>query len=65
DDFFELNMLAEMYNTAKKDGSDTVICGNYVYNDTKKQKTPPPKTRPIFPRSALTSDFTSSLPPAL
>ena len=39
DDFFELNMLAEMYNTAKKDGSDTVICGNYVYNDTKKQIT--------------------------
>ncbi len=39
DDFFDLNMLEEMYNTAKKDGSDTVICGNYIYNDTKKQVT--------------------------
>ena len=37
DDIFEPNMLEEMYNTAVKDGSDTVICNFYLYcNETKK-----------------------------
>lgn len=37
DDYFELNMLEEMYNQAEKDKSDIVICGWYSYNNTTKQ----------------------------
>lgn len=33
DDFFELNMLEEMYNQAEKDKSDIVICGWKSYNN--------------------------------
>lgn len=33
DDFFELNMLEEMYNQAEKDNSDIVICGWYNYDN--------------------------------
>ena len=35
DDFFELNMLEEMSKKADEDGSDVVICGNYVYDEQK------------------------------
>lgn len=33
DDFFELNMLEEMYNKAEKDQSDIVICGWKSYHN--------------------------------
>lgn len=33
DDFFELNMLEEMYNKAEKDNSDIVICGWHNYDN--------------------------------
>ena len=36
DDIFELDMLENMYNKAKEDDSDTVVCNFYIYdNDTK------------------------------
>lgn len=37
DDFFELNMLEEMYKKAIDDGSDVVLCGNYVYDSQAKK----------------------------
>lgn len=37
DDIFELNMLEEMYNTAKKDNSDTVVCNFYIYDNATKK----------------------------
>lgn len=33
DDFFELNMLETMYNKAKEDNSDVVVCAYSKYND--------------------------------
>lgn len=33
DDFFDLHMLEDMYNKAKKDDSDVVVCGFYQYNN--------------------------------
>lgn len=33
DDFFELNMLERMYNTAQKDGADVVVCGYSEFDD--------------------------------
>lgn len=36
DDWFDLNMLEEMYNKAEKDQSDIVICGWYNYNNITK-----------------------------
>ena len=33
DDFFELNMLEDMYNQAEKDGSDVVVCGYRGYSN--------------------------------
>lgn len=33
DDFFELNMLEEMYNQAEKDNADIVICGWYNFDN--------------------------------
>ncbi len=32
DDFFEPNMLEKMVKVSEKDGSDLVICGNYIFN---------------------------------
>lgn len=40
DDWFELNMLEEMYKQAEKDQSDIVICDWFNYNNTTKQITP-------------------------
>ena len=36
DDFFELNMLEEMYNKAIQDLSDIVVCEYNIYDDDKK-----------------------------
>lgn len=33
DDFFDIHMLEDMYNKAKKDDSDVVVCGFYKYNN--------------------------------
>ena len=37
DDFIEENMLEEMYNKAKKDDSDVVICDYYAINEQEKR----------------------------
>ena len=37
DDFFELNMLEEMYNKAEKDQSDIVVCEYKSYNNVTKK----------------------------
>ena len=39
DDYLEPNMLKELYNQAKKENSDLVICDYYEVYDTKKQIT--------------------------
>ncbi len=39
DDFFELNMLEEMYRKGKEDNSDVVICGNREYDEQKQEIT--------------------------
>lgn len=39
DDFFELNMFEEMYNKAKKDKSDIVVCENAVYDSLSQKVT--------------------------
>ena len=54
DDFFELNMLEEMYNKAEQDQSDIVICGWYSYNDKKQEVV---KATPINPVFVKTSPF--------
>ncbi len=38
DDFFELNMLEEMYKKAKKDGSDIVVCNAFKVVDGELQE---------------------------
>lgn len=39
DDYLELNMLEKMYNEAKNNDSDIVICGHYVcYEDSNKKE---------------------------
>ncbi|MBO5038439.1 MAG: glycosyltransferase [Alphaproteobacteria bacterium] len=57
DDFFEPDMLATLYTTAKKDNSDAVVCGYYIFDhtkntDIKKIAVYPPYTQnsPIFPQ---------------
>lgn len=39
DDFFDLNMLEEMYNQGKKDNSDIVVCGYKIFNQKTKKIT--------------------------
>ena len=44
DDFFELNMLEEMYNSAKENSLDIVICDYDKYNTVEKIYKAPKKT---------------------
>ena len=37
DDFFELNMLQDMYDMATQDKSDIVVCGHHIYDDKNKR----------------------------
>ena len=37
DDFFDLNMLEEMYNQGKEDNSDIVVCGYKIFNQKTKR----------------------------
>ena len=37
DDFFDLNMLENLFDIAEKDSSDVVICSNYIYDQAQKK----------------------------
>ena len=63
DDFFELNMLEEMYNKAKKDGSDIVVCGYSKYDQQLGKDTPPIRINEMFLKHSpiVPEEFTNNL----
>ena len=48
DDFFDLNMLEDMYNKAEEDGSDVVVCGYRGYNNKTHQYIKEYKIDPMY-----------------
>ena len=48
DDFFDLNMLEDMYNKAEEDGSDVVVCEYRGYNNKTQQYIKEYKIDPMY-----------------